>query len=418
MDWKPDSPPPIAVAAGANIKPIQPLSSNTEPGDTPYHLDRRNVAPTIAVDPGDNQLVYVTFCARRERFDESPPDRNADIHISRSTDGGTTFPGANVVQLTDEMLGITNATASGPDQVMPAMIVDGCGGVNLVFYENRNPDNLPPPVSGGDRWDVWYVRITNFGPNPAIYRKRLTSESFPLPTVSFLGDYHHKTTAGPDHRTLYIAYTRLRQVDGQWDDYNQSCYLNKSRIYCLSDLDNSGVSDATDVALFNAAFDAGTSDSSGGGGGDADLAQMADLNEDGVVDLDDFDLFWNQYLNGCGGGGGGRDGNGDCGRDLIRAATARPGHAVSGVCAGNGFNCARSLSPANRIQRTGETPTIRTRRAQRRASWPPTDPVFGAPGSEAGTAPRSTELNPCIRTAAWRSASAAEGRHSPAAPAR
>lgn len=306
INWLPDDPDLVGVARDAGISAVRPLGMPRcgELGDTPCWIDQRVYSPAIAVDPNNNNLVYVAFYARRERFDESPPDRNSDIYVVRSTDGGVTFPSDefSVLQLKDELLGIQNPSVSGHDQVMPSLAVDGCGGVNLVFYDNRNPDSLPPPVSGEDWWDVYYVRIMNFGPTPSIYQKRLTTESFTPQTIEALGHYDHFAAAGPDRRVLYPAYIRPNKISENPPEWEPGvCYVHKIRIYCLSDLNTNGVSDPEDVALFNAAFDAGTSDSSGGGGGDADLAQMADLNEDGVVDLEDYDLFWDQYLNGCGG---------------------------------------------------------------------------------------------------------------------
>ncbi len=296
IDWLPHDPSEVGVARDAGISAIRPLGMARcgELGDTPCWIDERVYSPAIAVDPNNNNLVYVAFYARRERFDESPPDRNSDIYVVRSTDGGATFPSDefSVVQLKDELLGIQNPSVSGHDQVMPSLAVDGCGGVYLVFYDNRNPDTLPPPLSGEDWWDVCYVRIMNFGPTPSIYQKRLTTESFPPQTLDALGHYHHFAAAGPDRRVLYPAYIRPNNISDNPPEWEPGiCYVHKIRIYCLSDLNTNGVSDTEDVALFTAAFDAGTSDSSGGGGGDSDLAQMADLNDDGVVDLDDYDLF-------------------------------------------------------------------------------------------------------------------------------
>ncbi|MBK7404614.1 MAG: hypothetical protein IPJ41_08255 [Phycisphaerales bacterium] len=70
------------------------------------------------------------------------------------------------------------------------MAIDGCGAINLVFYDNRNDPYLDVDVdnldvdSGGNpifhEVDVYYARITGFDTaSPNVYTKRLTTAPFP-----------------------------------------------------------------------------------------------------------------------------------------------------------------------------------------------------------------------------------------------
>lgn len=289
VDWLPDDPNDAGVAQNSGIVIAQTIDTD--------NLDRRSHFPAIAVRhrPNDDDFVYVAFYARKDLDDDAPVDRNTDIYIALSTNDGQTFPtdAQHLLQLTDELIGIdpNDVTSSGPDQLMPAVAVDGCGGVNVMFYDNRNPDGLSP--DDGHWWDAWFVRITNFGPNPTIFQRRLTDASFRY--LAPLGDYHHMAAGGPKP-VVYPAYIAMRESSpGNWNLFN--CYTRKIRILCLSDGNQSGDPDPEDVSLFLSAFDEARSNRSGSG--HADAVRRADLTADGVVDLRDYDLFWDQYLNGC-----------------------------------------------------------------------------------------------------------------------
>jgi len=289
LDWKPDQLPPVKVAEGSAI---QAATRPPDVADTPGAIDRRHCAPAIAVDRTvtPNTDVYVAFYARAEPgpLDE---DRNTDIYISRSSDRGETFPNPpdHLLQLTDDDLIGEPGGVSWPDQVMPALAIDGCGGVNVVFYDNRHDPN---PADDKDWYDLYYVRITDFDTGePSIYQARLTPESFLVSEApNFLGDYHHMAVAGPQQRTVYTAYIACPLLQpggpGSSPEWRNNCYLHQIRIFCLSDLNLDGDSDADDISLFTLAYEG--------------QWELADLNEDGAIDEQDYALFWDVYTNGCG----------------------------------------------------------------------------------------------------------------------
>lgn len=279
LTWLPPSEQPIRVAENSGIQATTIEVAGTG-GDTPEQIDRRKCAPAIAVDYATTpNHVYVAFYAR-----SAPGSTNTDIYISLSTDGGETFPSdsLHLLHLTDYMLTGQSGATSVPDQVMPAIAIDAYGGVNVVFYDNRN---APDPADPNSWADVYYVRITGFGTsNPGIFQKRLTPRTFLLGTT-FLGDYHHFAAAGtnPQH-ALYAAYIATAQDGGgQWAE--QNCYLHRITFLFLSDLNQNGEPDPGDIALFTAAYNTKTS--------------LADLNADGMVDEKDTTLFWEDY-NGAG----------------------------------------------------------------------------------------------------------------------
>ena len=214
VDWKPDNPDaPIRVAdhpsivattvgnACANTCP-QPDCGSTPCGDTPFRVDRRKNAPSIAVDRWNFiDDIYVAFYAK-----SSPESSNTDLLVSRGVEDDTgvlSFPITpdQLLVLTDSLLGLT-ADTYGPDQLVPAIAIDACGGVNLMFYDNRHDE------AEGDWVDVYYARIMGFGtPNPIVQQWRLTPQSFRVDNLAgaFLGDYHNLTVSA-DGNTLYAAY--------------------------------------------------------------------------------------------------------------------------------------------------------------------------------------------------------------------
>ena len=173
---------------------------------------------------------------------------------------------------------------------MPAIAIDNCGGVNLIFYDNRHDPNL---ADSDHRYAVYYVRITNFGPSATIYQKCLTVDNStppqPLPfrvpapgdVPTFLGDYHHLAVAGANR--LYAAYTARKEEQPGSGTWKQNCYLN--RIVCTNfgfgDFNGNGLGDPDDITLFYEAYIA------------ADSA--ADGTADCVVDVADESLFWTEF---------------------------------------------------------------------------------------------------------------------------
>ncbi|MCZ7631980.1 hypothetical protein FBT69_04330 [Synechococcales cyanobacterium CNB] len=297
IDWRPDYPtePFVLVAPGSVVAPttVNNNCQNTCPqagcggtpcGDTPYLADRRKNAPSIAVDRWAGiDDVYVAFYAKKSSSGSS----NTDIIVCRGIQddqGALTFPVIlpdHLLHLTDSLLGLSPGEY-GPDQFVPAIAVDSCGGVNLMFYDNRHD----PDLTDAEEWvDVYYARIMGFGTaNPVVQQWRLTPRSFRvdnLPT-GFLGDYHNLSVSA-DGNTLYAAYIARDMADPE--NGPRTCYLHRINVNpCegfLLDFNGDGTVNEDDTAVFLAAFDA--------------KAPEADLNLDWTVDAEDLTLFLDWY---------------------------------------------------------------------------------------------------------------------------
>ncbi|MBK7403133.1 MAG: hypothetical protein IPJ41_00520 [Phycisphaerales bacterium] len=260
-DWLPDlvdgAVNPIAIG-NASITATTMKGTANDPGDTPFRVDRRNHAPTIAVRriAGDEDEVYVAFCAR-----SAADSTNTDIYISRSSNAETaiSFPGpgdAGFFHLTDAMLGLTGAQAQA-DQFVPAIAVDICGGINLMFYDNRNdPDGFDGDPGVQEDWvDVYFVRITGFGTgSEQVQQWRLTPHEVRVDTLGqsgspdFLGNYHNLTVAA-NGTTIYGAYIARSTSDPEAGVV--TCFLHRININnCagpLSDFNGDGVVTESDA---------------------------------------------------------------------------------------------------------------------------------------------------------------------------
>lgn len=90
---------------------------------------RVNDFPRIAVDKSggpNNGRIYIVDCEKN-----SPPaGSDPDVVLHRSTDGGATW--MTRVRVNQD------ASNNGKVQFFPAVCVDGSGGVNVIYYDNRN----------------------------------------------------------------------------------------------------------------------------------------------------------------------------------------------------------------------------------------------------------------------------------------
>ncbi len=292
-DWKPDSVEQMILVAPGSAAAATTVENDcqytcphagcggTPCGDTPYLVDRRKNAPSIAVDRWTFiDDVYVAFYAK-----SSPESSNTDLVIARGVEdnGILSFPITpdQLLVLTDALLGLTAGT-HGPDQLVPAIAIDACGGVNLMFYDSRHD----PDLTDAEEWvDVYYARIMGFGTaNPVVQQWRLTPQRFRvdnLPT-GFLGDYHNLSVSA-DGNTLYAAYIARDMADPE--NGPRTCYLHRINVNpCegfLLDFNGDGTVNEDDTAVFLAAFDA--------------KAPEADLNLDWTVDAEDLTLFLDRY---------------------------------------------------------------------------------------------------------------------------
>lgn len=302
VDWLPDDPTtPIRIAPGDlaftttvledcyNVCPST-LCDPRDPtgaacstcGDTPMQIDARNCFPAIAVDrEPDPDHVYVAFYAK-----SAENSSNTDLFIHRSVNGGQTFDATqgspDFLQVTDAMLGLV-AGDYGADQLMPAIAIDSCGGVNVMFYDNRND----PDLEDCDLlFDVYYARISGFGGTPTVAQWRLTPQRFHVENITgykdFLGDYHHMT-ASADGTTLYMAYIARNNADPV--NGVRTCYLHRVNLNCVgpggADFTQDGQVASDDLDAFGDAFSAGDA--------------SADVDLDWIVGVNDFVTYFEWY---------------------------------------------------------------------------------------------------------------------------
>ncbi|RPI74255.1 MAG: T9SS C-terminal target domain-containing protein [Ignavibacteriales bacterium] len=92
----------------------------------------------------------------------TPAGTDPDIILNRSTDGGLTWSsGIRVNQ---------DALNNGKIQYFPAVHIDDFGGVNIIFYDDRNTASdsagvfLARSVDGGNSWTEYEISDHNFKP--------------------------------------------------------------------------------------------------------------------------------------------------------------------------------------------------------------------------------------------------------------
>jgi len=92
----------------------------------------------------------------------SPAGSDPDILFNRSTDGGVTW--SQSVRVNQDALN------NGKIQYFPAIHVDKFGGINIIFYDDRNTTSdstgvfLTRSVDGGDTWIEYEISDHNFKP--------------------------------------------------------------------------------------------------------------------------------------------------------------------------------------------------------------------------------------------------------------
>lgn len=134
---------------------------------------RTNGFPRIAIDktggPRRGWIYIVT-----SEFNLPPAGSDADVILHRSTNNGATWsPGIRVNQ---------DALNNGKVQWFPAICVDDAGGVNIVYYDNRN---FP---SSGDSCSVFISRSIDGG--STFTDVEVADHHFkPKPSTGFSGGY-------------------------------------------------------------------------------------------------------------------------------------------------------------------------------------------------------------------------------------
>ncbi len=126
---------------------------------------RVNDFPRIYTDKSGgprNGWIYIVDCEKNY----APAGTDEDVILHRSTDGGTTWSsGIRVNQ---------DALNNGKVQWFPAVCVDGSGGVNVVYYDNRNYPSygdscetyVSRSIDGGTTWTDIKVSDHRWKPAP------------------------------------------------------------------------------------------------------------------------------------------------------------------------------------------------------------------------------------------------------------
>ena len=164
---------------------------------------RTPTLPWIAVDDADPSTVYVAFMAVAGGSDD------ADIFVTRSTDGGFTWP--TPVRVNDD--------GTHKHQFWPTIDVSG-GILHVAWYDFRNSPNANDPTLGNDALDVYYASsesasFPTFDPNT-----RITDVShnpnclmYFNDTVAFHGDYIElDAVSSGATEVVHIAWTDNRDV--------------------------------------------------------------------------------------------------------------------------------------------------------------------------------------------------------------
>lgn len=285
--WDPLTGP---VLLGVNAAPA---IAGPQVGDA-VRIDAGNHLPNISVKsrPGVDDHVYAIFIGRSPE----PGSTNTDLYISRSTDGGATFPSAPVagnpnpelVHLSDydlHMIDPPPGATDGPDQIMASVAAGACDNdVHFFWYDTVADD---PATPDDTEVRLYYGRIRGYGTAGQTLTVLPLGEPFSTKDGAFVRSFGVRQgmavrAVGRD-LWVYCAYVAVSELGGQLL-YAQR--IKWTRDLCIADTNGNGLVGGEDLTLFNAAH--GAQDPS------------ADLNADGSVDGTDYTIFNTAYTEGCG----------------------------------------------------------------------------------------------------------------------
>lgn len=177
----------------------------------PFHPDgvafRIHSFPSIAADDTDPNTLYVAYPGM------SGSPSNADIFVSRSTDGGQTWEAP--VRVNDD--------STSKHQFFPTIAVSH-GAVHVAWYDFRDSPNPGDPALTNDVLNVYYASSNTTGvPYPAFsHNVKITDVGFQpncrfihafLGTSGFLGDYIELAARwdGTNH-IVHVAWADNRDI--------------------------------------------------------------------------------------------------------------------------------------------------------------------------------------------------------------
>lgn len=124
---------------------------------------RVNGLPQLAIDNSNSVRSGWIYIVTTEK-NNPPAGSDPDVILHYSSDGGSTWsPGIRVNQ---------DPLNNGKIQYFPAMDVDSTGGVNILFYDDRNTSSdsaevwLARSTDGGNSWNEQVVSDHRFKPKP------------------------------------------------------------------------------------------------------------------------------------------------------------------------------------------------------------------------------------------------------------
>jgi hypothetical protein len=161
----------------------------------PYNVNV-NGFPRISVDKSDDSRSGWIYVVGSEKIPFAPD--SSDIYLFRSKDGGTTWD--TPIRVNQDVPG------NGKKQFFAAIRVDEKGGVNVVYYDNRNTSYdsaeiyLSRSTDGGATWADIIVSDHRFKPKEV--------------SINFMGDYIGITSA--DNKLFPIWMDDVNGIYQAW----------------------------------------------------------------------------------------------------------------------------------------------------------------------------------------------------------